>query len=90
MDQVHPPYPNDLHLNNQNTNVESNVIKRDMWAINSISRAFEHMRTTGVGNSSNAESFGRFRGKFSRKMTGLIEEENNKKIQKGMKEKTIN
>ena len=55
--QGHPPSPNDLNCNNWNTNAKSNAIQSNTWAINSISRAFGHRSTSGIGNNSSTTSF---------------------------------
>ena len=63
-----PPSHNDANLNSWNSwnswdnNANNNVTQRNIWAINSVLRAFEKSSTAGFGNESNAASFGWDRG----------------------------
>ena len=59
--QGHLPPLNAINLGNWNANAKINAIQINTWDFNSISRAFDHRSTTGVGNNSNTTSFVRDR-----------------------------
>ena len=47
-----PPSPNDINLNvwnNWNNNANNNKTQHNVWAINSVSRCYEHNSAAGVG-----------------------------------------